>query len=98
MAAPREAEDRRLDSDASRRSGGRPGDLVALLAERRAAHGHQEGAGRSPEEIAERFLDQRAIPDAAVAARAAKIVGEYLGARCRAWRSAAGAPRIRRAP
>ena len=77
MVAPRDAEDRRLDPDL-RAVADDDGGLVALLAERHAAHGHQEGAGRSPEEIAERFLSKRAIPDAAIAARAAKVVGEYL--------------------
>ncbi len=79
MVAPRDAEDRRLDPELRAAAQGH-GDLVALLADRRAAHAHQEGAGRSPDEIAERFLSQRAIPDAAIAARAAKVVGEYLAA------------------
>ena len=77
MVAPREAEDRRLDPKLRAVAENHDG-LVALLAERHAAHGHQDGAGRSPQEIAERFLSQRAIPDAAVAVRAAKIVGAYL--------------------
>jgi len=77
MTAPRDAEDRRLDP-ALRAVAENHDGLVALLAERHGAHGHQEGAGRSPQEIAERFLSQRAMPDAAVAARAAKVVGEYL--------------------
>jgi ATP phosphoribosyltransferase regulatory subunit len=77
MVAPRDAEDRRLDPKLRAVAESHDG-LVALLAERHAAHGHQEGAGRSPEEVAERFLSQRAIPDAAVAARAAGIVGAYL--------------------
>ncbi len=77
MVAPRDAEDRRLDPELRAVADDHDG-LVALLSERHAAHGHQEGAGRSPQEIAERFLSMRAIPDAAVAARAAKIVGEYL--------------------
>jgi len=77
MVEPRDAGDRRLDSGLRAVARDR-GELVALLAKRHDAHGYQDGAGRSPEEIAERFLSQRAIPDAAVAARAAKIVGEYL--------------------
>ncbi len=77
MTAARDAEDRRLDPTL-RAVADDEAALVALLAERRTTHGHQDGAGRSPEEIAERFLSGRAIPDAAVAARAAKVVGEYL--------------------
>jgi ATP phosphoribosyltransferase regulatory subunit len=48
------------------------------LTQRREAHGHLVGAGRSPEEIAERFLDRRAIPDAAVARRATETLNDYL--------------------
>ena len=70
-------EDRRLDPELRALADDRKG-LLALLEERREAHGHTEGAGRSPEEIAERFLDRRAIPDASVAARAAETLTEYL--------------------
>jgi ATP phosphoribosyltransferase regulatory subunit len=77
MVEPRDAEDRRLDSEL-RKAAGSQGALVALLAERLSVHGFQRGAGRSPEDIAERFLYQRAIPDAAIAARAATVVGKYL--------------------
>ncbi len=77
MVEPRDAEDRRLDKEL-RTVADDEGGLVALLVERHAAHGHQDGAGRAPEEVAERFLSKRAIPDAAIAARAAKVVGEYL--------------------
>ncbi len=77
MVAPRDVEDRRLDP-ALRAVAEDKGALVALIDDRLAAHGHQEGAGRAPQEIAERFLSKRAIPDAAAAARAARIVGEYL--------------------
>ncbi len=77
MAAPRETEDRRLDPKTRVLADDRDG-LLALLEERRDAHGHAEGAGRSPEEIAERFLDRRAIPDVSVAARASETLTEYL--------------------
>jgi ATP phosphoribosyltransferase regulatory subunit len=77
MTEPRDAEDRRLDAELRAAAGERDA-LVTLLADRLSAHGFQRGAGRSPEDIAERFLYQRAIPDAAIAARAAKVVGEYL--------------------
>ncbi len=78
MVARREAEDGRLDAGIRALAGSREG-LVALLEERRSSQGHAEGAGRSPEEIAERFLDRRAIPDATVAERAVETLNEYLG-------------------
>jgi ATP phosphoribosyltransferase regulatory subunit len=53
--------------------------LVVLLGKRREEHGFSAGAGRSPEEIAERFFDRRAIPDARAATRAAETLTEYLG-------------------
>ena len=94
MVAPREAEDRRLDPKLRAVAEDHDG-LVALLAERHAAHGHQDGAGRSPQEIAERFLSQRAIPDAAVAVRAAKIVGAYLALKAELSAAAGTVLRIR---
>jgi ATP phosphoribosyltransferase regulatory subunit len=79
MAALPEAEAGRLDPElrAVVKSGARA-DLLALLVERRAAHGHTEGNGRSPAEIADRFLEQRALPDSAVAQRARQILRAYL--------------------
>jgi ATP phosphoribosyltransferase regulatory subunit len=77
MSAPRQAEDERLDGELRAIAHDRE-KLLLLLADRRDAHGHAEGAGRSPEEIADRFLDRRAIPDAANAARASQILTEYL--------------------
>jgi ATP phosphoribosyltransferase regulatory subunit len=89
MTAPPEAQARRLDldvRDAAER--GRDG-LVALLAERRAIHGHPEGAGRAPAEIADRFFEQRALPDPAIAARAGSVLADYLALGA----ELAGAPR-----
>lgn len=77
MSAPRQVEDGRLDAELRTIAHDRE-KLLVLLADRRDAHGHAEGAGRSPEEIADRFFDRRAIPDAANAARAAEILTEYL--------------------
>ncbi len=77
MTVPREAEDMRLEPDLRAVADHAPG-LIALLSKRRAAHGHAEGAGRSPQEIAERFFDRRAIPDAVVATRAVRILADYL--------------------
>ena len=77
MSAPRQAEDGRLDAELRTVARDRE-RLLVLLADRRDAHGHAEGAGRSPEEIADRFFDRRAIPDAANAARATGILTEYL--------------------
>lgn len=79
MAAPPEAEGQRLDAElrAAAERGGRDA-LVALLAERQTAHGHAAGAGRTPAEIAERFREQRALPDAGIAARAGEVLRDYL--------------------
>jgi ATP phosphoribosyltransferase regulatory subunit len=79
MAAPPETETRRLDPElrAAADAGGREA-LAALLDERRLAHGHSEGAGRSPQEIAGRFFEQRALADTAAAARAAGVLRDYF--------------------
>jgi ATP phosphoribosyltransferase regulatory subunit len=87
MVEPRDAGDRRLDEDVRAVANDHDG-LVALLAARHTAHRQQKGAGRAPEEIVERFLSQRAIPDVGVAARAAKIVGEYVQLRAELPRAA----------
>lgn len=77
MTAPRQVEDSRLDPEVRPIADDRE-KLLSLIEARRDAHGHAEGAGRSPEEIVERFLDRRAIHDADVAERAAKILTGYL--------------------
>ena len=79
LAAPRGDANVRLDgelravADREDRDG-----MVALLSERALAHGHGDGLGRSPAEIADRFFDQRALPDAALAARAAATLRLFL--------------------
>lgn len=79
MTEPDATAERRLDPDIrAALAAHEPGSLVALLAARRQAHGHADGAGRTPREIAERFLDQRAIPDAEVAERARAALEAYL--------------------
>jgi ATP phosphoribosyltransferase regulatory subunit len=79
LSAPRGAEDSRLDADiraaADRHDGER---LAALLDKRRVAHGHAEGVGRSPEDIAERFIDQRALSDARINAGALATLRGFL--------------------
>lgn len=77
MATPREIEDVRLDATLRVLTQDHAG-LVALLDRRREEHGFAEGVGRSTEEIAERFFDRRAIPDSAVAVRAADILTDYV--------------------
>jgi ATP phosphoribosyltransferase regulatory subunit len=77
MATPRELEDVRLDATLRVLTQDQSG-LVALLEKRREEHGFALTGGRSPEEIAERFFDRRAIPDVAVAARAAEILTHYV--------------------
>jgi ATP phosphoribosyltransferase regulatory subunit len=79
IAAPRDDHDLRLDPDL--RAAAEAQDfagLVALLSERSLAHGLNEGAGRSPAEIGERFLDARALPDAALGVRAADTLRGFL--------------------
>jgi ATP phosphoribosyltransferase regulatory subunit len=77
MSAPRQTEDERLDPELRAIAHDRD-KLLALLLDRRDAHGHSEGAGRSPEEIADHFFDRRALPDAAIATRATDILTDYL--------------------
>jgi ATP phosphoribosyltransferase regulatory subunit len=78
MAAPPEAEALRLDPEVRAAAARGSHGLAALIAERRAAHGHGEAAGRAPAEIAERFFERRALPDPAIAARAGEVLGDYF--------------------
>ena len=79
LSAPRGQEDTRLDPEiraaADRHDRER---LVALLGERLAAHGHSEGAGRGSAEIAERFLDQRALAEGHIEAEQLAVLRDYL--------------------
>jgi ATP phosphoribosyltransferase regulatory subunit len=79
LSAPRGAEDARLD--ASLRAAADAHDreaLVVKLGERFAAHGHADDIGRSPEEIADRFLDQRALAEAHIEADALEALRGFL--------------------
>jgi ATP phosphoribosyltransferase regulatory subunit len=79
MSALPESEVRRLDAEVrAAAERGRRDVLASLLAERKQAHGHAEGAGRSPAEIAERFFEQRALSDRAAAARAGDVLRAYF--------------------
>jgi ATP phosphoribosyltransferase regulatory subunit len=53
-------------------------ELVRLVAGRRASQGYGEGAGRSAEEIADRFLDQSALAEARIEAGALKALRGFL--------------------
>jgi len=77
MTTPREIEDVRLDATLRVLANNHAG-LVALLEKRREEHGFTAAIGRSADEIAERFFDRRAMPDAEIAARAAETLKEYL--------------------
>ena len=79
LSAPRGIEDTRLGAElrAAAERHDRAG-LAELLAEELAAHGHSEGAGRAPEDIAERFLDQRALAETHLDADAAGTLDAFL--------------------
>lgn len=80
LAAPRGTADVRLDPELRAAADREDRDgMAALLSERALRVGHAEGLGRSPAEIADRFFDQRALPDAALAARAAATLRVFLG-------------------
>jgi ATP phosphoribosyltransferase regulatory subunit len=79
LSPPRERQDERLDAEIRAAAHGGPRGLEALLAERAAAQGLGVSVGRSPAEIAERFLDGRALPDAELAARAVATLRQFLG-------------------
>ena len=65
LSARRGGEDMRLDPEIRAAADTHDADrMAAILSERLVAHGHVEGAGRSAEEIAARFLDQRALAEA----------------------------------
>jgi ATP phosphoribosyltransferase regulatory subunit len=79
LSAPRGGEDSRLDP--AIRAAAEAHDrerLVALLSDRLAEHGHSEEAGRTAEEIADRFLDQRALAEARIEAEALDTLRAYL--------------------
>ena len=82
IASPREGDAGRVDPDicALAARSDRAG-LVALLEERFAAFGHAADAGRTPAEIADRFLDRRALGEAAVSPAAVEVLREFLAIR-----------------
>jgi len=95
LSPPREQDDLRLDPElrACTARGDRDG-LTALLAERAGAHGFGPGVGRAPAHIAERFLDGLALPDAALAAEAVRVVRAFLELRCELDDAAEGLARF----
>ncbi len=79
MAAPPQAETERLDPALARLvEAGKHDELIGLIDERRRAHGHGEGAGRTSAEIAERLLESRALSDAAAAAHTVDVLNRYM--------------------
>jgi ATP phosphoribosyltransferase regulatory subunit len=79
LSAPRGAEDQRLEPALAAAADRHDRDaLVALIEERFAAHGHGEGVGRSPAEIADRFLDQRLLAETHLDAAAVAALRAFL--------------------
>jgi ATP phosphoribosyltransferase regulatory subunit len=79
LTAPRGGEDTRLDAELHTLADTHDRDrLAGLVAQRFAAHGHSEGAGRAPREIADRFLDQRALAEAHIEGEKLAALRAYL--------------------
>jgi ATP phosphoribosyltransferase regulatory subunit len=79
LSAPRGPEDKRLDPEIRAAADAHDrGRLVALLADRLASQGHAEEAGRSAEEIADRFLDQRALAEVQIEADVLAALRTFL--------------------
>jgi ATP phosphoribosyltransferase regulatory subunit len=79
LSAPRGGEDVRLDAEVLAAAEAHDRQrLVALLADRLASQGHAEGMGRSAEEIADRFLDQRALAEAHIGAEILAALRAFL--------------------
>ena len=79
LSTPRAGSDPRLDAELSAAADAHDrGALVALVVQRAERHGLAEGGGRSPEEIAERFLDQRALAETHIDARALDTLRSFL--------------------
>jgi ATP phosphoribosyltransferase regulatory subunit len=79
LSAPRGGEDVRVDPAIRSAAEAHDRDrLVALLSDWLAGHGHSEEAGRTAEEIADRFLDQRALAEARIEAEALATLRAYL--------------------
>jgi ATP phosphoribosyltransferase regulatory subunit len=79
LSAPRGGADPRLDAELRQAAEAHDcARLAEIVAERLAAQGYGEGAGRSAEEIAERFLDQRALAEAQIAPGALETLSAFL--------------------
>jgi ATP phosphoribosyltransferase regulatory subunit len=79
LSAPRRDEDVRLDPPL--RAAAERHDraaLVEILEERLLSQGFSEGAGRTPAEIADRFLDQRALAEARIEPGALEALRRFL--------------------
>jgi ATP phosphoribosyltransferase regulatory subunit len=83
LSSPRATDDLRFGPDirAAAAAHDREG-LVQLLTERMARHGHGQAGGRSAAEIADRFLDQRALAEGEIGAPALGALGLFLGLSC----------------
>jgi ATP phosphoribosyltransferase regulatory subunit len=83
LAAPRAPDDARLDADMRAAAVAHDAAaLAALIGERMAQSGHGQAAGRSAEEIAERFLDQRALAETKIGKAALSTLRLFLGLEC----------------
>jgi ATP phosphoribosyltransferase regulatory subunit len=79
LSSPRGGEDERLDAELRAAADAHDRDRVAALVDARlAAHGHSEGAGRLPQEIADRFLDQRALAETHIDVEALATLRSFL--------------------
>ena len=79
LSAPRGGEDQSLDPELRAAADAHDRERVAALVDARlSAHGHAEGAGRSPQEIAERFLDQRALAETHMESEALDALRAFL--------------------
>jgi ATP phosphoribosyltransferase regulatory subunit len=79
LSKPRGPDDVRLDTEIRAAADRHDrASLVELLTDRFAAHGHTAGLGRSVEEIADRFLDQRELAEARIEPAALDAMRSFL--------------------
>jgi ATP phosphoribosyltransferase regulatory subunit len=79
LSAAQSTADARLDQDMRTAAEAHDREaLVALLADRTEAHGNASGAGRSPEEIADRYLEERALAEAHIDPRVLDALRAFL--------------------
>ena len=82
LSKPRGPDDVRLDPEIHAAAERHDREsLVELLADRFTAHGHTAGLGRTAEEIADRFLDQRELAEARIAPSALRAMRSFLDVR-----------------